>query len=131
VCTRSFCNFFHAGSSHRLSSNIKPSSTLGPHGQVFVRGVEAKFPVVKTLDTFDFLAIPSANKTLVLDLDRCEFLSRKENVLLLGNSGTGKTHISLGLGLAACQRRGPRRQVFVAGVEDRRRTALRDLQPTL
>jgi len=47
---------------------------------------QAKFPVVKTLDTFDFLAIPSANKTLVLDLARCEFLSRKENVLLLGNS---------------------------------------------
>jgi hypothetical protein len=40
--------------------------------------------VVKTLDTFDFLAIPSAN----LALARCEFLSRKENVLLLGNSGT-------------------------------------------
>jgi transposase len=39
---------------------------------------QAKFPVVKTLDTFDFLAIPSANKTLVLDLARCEFLSRKE-----------------------------------------------------
>jgi len=65
---------------------------------------QAKFPVVKTIDTFDFLAIPSANKTLVLDLARCEFLSRKENVLLLGNSGTGKTHLSLALGLAACQR---------------------------
>ena len=65
---------------------------------------QAKFPVVKTLDTFDFLAIPSANKTLVLDLARCEFLSRRENVILLGNSGTGKTHMALALGLAACQR---------------------------
>jgi len=64
---------------------------------------QAKFPVVKTLDTFDFLAIPSANKTLVLDLARCEFLSRKENLLLLGNSGTGKTQLALALGLAACQ----------------------------
>jgi DNA replication protein DnaC len=64
---------------------------------------QAKFPVVKTLDTFDFLAIPSANKTLVLDLARCEFLSRKENLILLGNSGTGKTHLALALGLAACQ----------------------------
>ena len=41
---------------------------------------------------------------LVLELARCEFLSRKENLLLLGNSGTGKTHIALALGLSACQR---------------------------
>ena len=65
---------------------------------------QAKFPVVKTIDSFDFLAIPSVNKTLVLELARCEFLARRENVLLLGNSGTGKTHIALALGLAACQR---------------------------
>jgi DNA replication protein DnaC len=65
---------------------------------------QAKFPVVKTMDSFDFLAIPSLNKTLVLELARCEFLARRENVLLLGNSGTGETHIALALGLAACQR---------------------------
>jgi DNA replication protein DnaC len=65
---------------------------------------QAKFPMVKTMDSFDFLAIPSMNKTLVLELARCEFLARRENVLLLGNSGTGKTHIALALGLAACQR---------------------------
>ncbi len=41
---------------------------------------------------------------MVLELARCEFLPRKENVLLLGNSGTGKTHIALALGLSACQR---------------------------
>src|SRR6201998_3410797 len=65
---------------------------------------QAKFPVVKSLDSFEFLAIPSLNKTLVLELARCDFLTRRENVLLLGNSGTGKTHIALALGLAACQR---------------------------
>jgi DNA replication protein DnaC len=65
---------------------------------------QARFPVVKSLDSFHFLSIPSLNKTLVLELARCEFLSRRENVLLLGNSGTGKTHIALALGLAACQR---------------------------
>jgi DNA replication protein DnaC len=64
---------------------------------------QAKFPVVKTLDSFDFLAMPSVNKTLVLELARCEFLARRENVLLLGNSGTGKTHLALAMGLAACQ----------------------------
>jgi hypothetical protein len=45
---------------------------------------QAKFPVVKSLDSFEFLAIPSLNKALVLELARCEFLSRKENLLLLG-----------------------------------------------
>jgi DNA replication protein DnaC len=64
----------------------------------------ARFDVVKTLDTFDFLAIPSLNKQLVLDLARCDYIDRRENVLALGNSGTGKTHIALALGLAACQK---------------------------
>jgi hypothetical protein len=41
--------------------------------------------VVKSLDSFDFLAIPSLNKVLVLELARCEFIERKENVLALGN----------------------------------------------
>jgi len=65
---------------------------------------QARFPVVKSLDTFEFMAIPAVNKALVLELARCEFLLRRENVLLLGNSGTGKTHLALALGLSACQR---------------------------
>lgn len=65
---------------------------------------EAHFPTVKSLDSFDFLAIPSLNKTLVLDLARGDYIGRRENVIALGNSGTGKTHVALGLGLAACQR---------------------------
>jgi DNA replication protein DnaC len=64
----------------------------------------AKFSVVKSLETFDYLAIPSLNKKMVLELARCEWIGRRENVLCLGNSGTGKTHIGLALGLAACQR---------------------------
>jgi DNA replication protein DnaC len=64
---------------------------------------EARFPAVKSLDSFDFTAIPSLNKMLVLDLARCDYIIRRENVIALGNSGTGKTHIALALGLAACQ----------------------------
>jgi DNA replication protein DnaC len=64
----------------------------------------ACFPAVKSLDTFDFTAIPSLNKMLVLELSRCEFVARRENVIALGNSGTGKTHVALALGLAACQK---------------------------
>jgi DNA replication protein DnaC len=65
---------------------------------------EAHFPTVKSLDSFDFQAIPSLNKALVLELARGEYIGRRENVIALGNSGTGKTHVALGLGLAACQR---------------------------
>ena len=64
----------------------------------------ARFPTVKSLDTFDFLAIPSLNKQLVMQLARCEYVDLRENVIAMGNSGTGKTHVALGLGLAACQR---------------------------
>ena len=65
---------------------------------------EARFPAVKSLDSFDFAAIPSLNKTLVLELARSEYATRRENVIAVGNSGTGKTHIALGIGLAACQK---------------------------
>jgi DNA replication protein DnaC len=65
---------------------------------------EARFPAVKSLDTFEFTAIPSLNKMLVLELARCEFITRRENVIALGNSGTGKTHVALALGLEACRR---------------------------
>ena len=64
----------------------------------------AKFPVTKSLDGFDFKAIPSLNKALTMELARCEFADRRENIIALGPSGTGKTHIALGLGLAACQK---------------------------
>jgi DNA replication protein DnaC len=64
----------------------------------------AKFPTVKSLDSFDFSAIPKLNKMQVLELTRCEWIDRRENVIALGPSGTGKTHIALGLGLAACQK---------------------------
>ena len=64
---------------------------------------EARFPTVKSLDSFDFKAFPSINKPLVNELSRCEYITRRENIIILGNSGTGKTHIALGLGLAACQ----------------------------
>jgi len=64
----------------------------------------ARFPAVKSLDTFDFAIIPSLNKMLVLELARCEYIVRRENIIALGNSGTGKSHLGLALGLAACQR---------------------------
>lgn len=64
----------------------------------------AKFPVTKSLETYNFLAIPKLNKKRVVELARGEWITRREKVLAWGNSGTGKTHIGLALGLAACQR---------------------------
>jgi len=83
----------------------------------------AKFPAVKSLDSFNFKAIPALNKMQVLELARCEWIERRENVIMpeaclrhdaLGPSGTGKTHIALGLGLAACQKGLPVRFITAA-----------------
>ncbi len=59
-----------------------------PHGRAAHQG-GACFPVVKSLDSFDFKVIPSLNKALVLELARCEYIERRENLIALGNSGTG------------------------------------------
>ena len=74
----------------------------------------AKFPATKSLDSFDFKAIPKLNKMQVLELARCEWIERRENIIALGPSGTGKTHVALGLGLAACQKGLPVRFITAA-----------------
>jgi DNA replication protein DnaC len=61
-------------------------------------------PATKSLGSFDFTAIPSLNKALTMELARCEFIDRRENVIAPGPSGTAKTHLVPGLGLAACQK---------------------------
>jgi DNA replication protein DnaC len=62
----------------------------------------AKFPAQKTLDQFDFATRSSINKPLILELVRGDYLDKRENILLVGNSGTGKTHLATALGIAAC-----------------------------
>jgi DNA replication protein DnaC len=64
----------------------------------------AKFPSSKTLDTFDFKARPSVNKPMLVELLLCQYIDQRENILLVGNSGTGKTHLATALGIAACGR---------------------------
>ena len=64
----------------------------------------ANFPNHKTLDSFDFSAQPSINKVQVSELMRCEYIDRRESILMIGNPGTGKTHLATSLALEACAR---------------------------
>ena len=64
----------------------------------------ARFPNLKTLDTFDFTAQPSLNRMLVMELLRCAYLDNRESVILIGNPGTGKTHVATALAVEACGR---------------------------
>lgn len=64
----------------------------------------ARFPAPKSLEEFDFLATPGLNKKQVLELARCEWIDRKEALILIGNPGVGKTHLAVALGRTACQR---------------------------
>ena len=67
-----------------------------------LRLARARFPVIKMLDSFDFNALPSLNKALVIELTRGNFVDRRENVIFIGSYGTGKTHLATALGIAAC-----------------------------
>lgn len=63
----------------------------------------ARFPVHKSLDQFDFSALPHLNKAKVVELAQGSYIEKRENVILLGNSGTGKTHLATALGVSACE----------------------------
>jgi DNA replication protein DnaC len=63
---------------------------------------QARFPMPKTLEQFNFSALPNLNKALILKLAQGEYLSKFENIVLAGSSGTGKSHIAIALGMEAC-----------------------------
>jgi DNA replication protein DnaC len=73
----------------------------------------AGFPVAKDFDTFDFSAVPSLSKPKVLELTRGEWIEQRTNTCFIGSPGTGKTHLAIALGLAAC-RQGKRVRFFTA-----------------
>jgi DNA replication protein DnaC len=71
----------------------------------------ARFPRPKSLDDFDFTAQPSLSRPVVLELARCEYIARRESVIVVGGPGTGKTHVAIGLAACACAR-GKRARFF-------------------
>ncbi len=65
----------------------------------------SRFPVIKGLETFNFLTIEGLNQQTVLHLaESCDYLNQKENVIFIGPAGVGKTHLAIALGVAACQK---------------------------
>ena len=82
------------------------AEVAGREAKAFARRVrEARLPQTKTLAEFDFAALPSLDPLAVHRLASCEFAAKAENVLLVGGSGTGKTHVAIALAIEACKRR--------------------------
>jgi DNA replication protein DnaC len=76
------------------------ASRDGHGGEARIRA--ARFPARKTLDEFDFSFQRSVQKTLVLHLGQLDFVAGKDNIVLLGPPGTGKSHLAIALGIRAC-----------------------------
>lgn len=70
---------------------------------IAVRTKLAHFPVIKTLDSFEFDAQPSLDRRTINELQATAFVERAENIALLGPPGVGKTHLAIGLGMRALQ----------------------------
>ncbi len=64
---------------------------------------EAKFPLVKTMEGFDFDVTPNLDIRLVRELSGCDYIKERRNIIFLGRSGTGKTHLATALGVEACK----------------------------
>lgn len=67
------------------------------------RLAEAKFPLIKPLETFDFGAAQEIDARLIKELSRCDYVKESRNIIFMGKSGTGKTHLATGLGIEACK----------------------------
>src|ERR1700742_2082925 len=81
-----------------LSTEVSAREAHGGEGRIR----SARFPARKTLEEFDFTFQRSVKKTVIEHLGQLDFLHAKENVILLGPPGTGKTHIATALGIRAC-----------------------------
>jgi DNA replication protein DnaC len=72
--------------------------------QLALRLRRAAFDPSKTLENFDFSFNPGINRQAIQELAICRFISRKENVLIYGQTGVGKSHLAIALGHAACRK---------------------------
>jgi len=72
-------------------------------GRLNRRVREAKFPLVKTMEGFDFKEVPDLDIRLVRELSGCDYIKERRNVIFMGRSGVGKTHLTTALGVEACK----------------------------
>lgn len=86
-----------------LFALVRQEATERDHKREQQRIRAAKFPALKELSDFNFSAIPALNQHRIVDLARGEYLDKAESIILVGNPGLGKTHISISLALAACR----------------------------
>jgi len=62
----------------------------------------ANFPYIKTIDEFDCSRLEHLTEAFIHELASCDFVSKRQNIVMIGNPGTGKTHLSIALGIKAC-----------------------------
>lgn len=63
---------------------------------------KAGFPVMKTLDEFDYNRLEHVSESFIWELASCDFIKNRQNIVMIGNPGSGKSHLSVGLGMKAC-----------------------------
>ena len=63
----------------------------------------AKFPLLKTLDEFDLTKLEHVSESTIRQLASCDFIKQRQNIVMIGNPGSGKTHLSIALGMSACE----------------------------
>ncbi len=88
---------------HFLRDLLKREVSRRQENQQIRRIKAAKFPFTKTIDEFDFTNLPKVSSAKVWELASCDFIDNKQNIPMIGNPGSGKTHLSISLGLKACQ----------------------------
>lgn len=96
-----------------LLALLESEVTTRESNAVKKRIAQAGFPRIKEIAEYDFTQIPGLKKQKVLQLTQCDYLQRQENIVFMGNHGTGKSHLAIGLGMEAC-RRGHRVIYFTA-----------------
>ena len=88
---------------HFLRDMLKREVSQRQENQQKRRMKAAKFPFPKTLDEFDFSRLEKVSSATVWELANCDFIKNRQNIVMIGNPGSGKTHLSIGLGMKACQ----------------------------